>query len=189
MQNDREILSAQMDGEDGGASGTLFSAIAADDEARAVWARYHLIGDVIRDALIEVAPVEFAKQLQVGIDREPTVLAPRKADRSLLRLVAGFAIAASVATLAIVGIKQIAPEQQLNGVPKIATTAPVVPDEALLAVDGTGAQVQPGFDPLEESAHTHRRMNGYLVKFNAQRSSLGVPSVNPYVRIIGFEAD
>jgi negative regulator of sigma E activity len=116
-------------------------------------------------------------------------MAPRRTARPLLRPVAGFAIAASVAALAVVGIKQTAPEQQLNGTPEIATTAPAVTESVQLATARPDANARPDIEVIEESLPAHRRLNSYLVKFNEQRSSLGVPGVNPYVRIVGFESD
>jgi sigma-E factor negative regulatory protein RseA len=183
MQIKQETLSSVMDGATGSVDGATLGAIAADAEARATWARYHLIGDVMRDGLIEVAPPEFSDRLRLGIADEPTVLAPQTPARPLLRPVAGFAIAASVAALAVVGIKQLTPEQETT--PAIVASAPAMPGDARRAA----AEAQTVVDPRADSLHSQRRLNSYLVKFNEQRSSLGVPGVKPYVRIVGFEAD
>jgi sigma-E factor negative regulatory protein RseA len=184
MQNDQETLSTLMDGEMDGSGGATLGGIASAEDTRPVWARYHLIGDVIRDGLTEVAPPEFAERLRIEIGREPTVLAPRRRGRSLLRPAAGLAIAASVAALAVLGVKQLDPTQGLGPTPEISAAIPTVASEALIAAESPAA-----VDELQESLHSQRRLNSYLVKFNEQRLSLGVPGVNPYVRIVGFEPE
>lgn len=189
MQNDREILSNLMDGKIDSRDGAMLGRIAAEDDARAAWSRYHLIGDVMRDGLTEIAPVEFAARLHDEIAQEPTVLAPRRWRRSRLRPVAGFAIAASVAALAVVGINRMTPEQRLPNTPELAVTAPAAPGEVPMAGIEQSAAAQSAVDPFQGSHHSLRRLNSYLVKFSEQRSSLAVPGVNPYVRIVGFQPD
>lgn len=189
MQNIRETLSSAMDGASDSLDGTTLAAIAADEGARSTWARYHLIGDVMRDSLVEVAPSEFSERLRVEIATEPTVLAPQRQGRPMLRPVAGFAIAASVAAMAVFGIRQMTSEQQLDAAPAVAVSAPLAGGDALLAAETRRIEADPVVDPVEETFHSQRRLNSYLVKFNEQRSSLGVPGVNPYVRIVGFESD
>ena len=59
-----------------------------------------------------------------------------------------------------------------------------------LAVLARPPEAQPIIDRSNETTRpSQRRLNSYLVKFNAQRSSLAVPGVNPYVRIVGFQSD
>jgi len=189
MQNDQESLSTLMDGETDGRDGSTLGRIAATEDERSAWARYHLIGDVIRDGLTEVAPPEFAQKLRIEIGREPTILAPRRKARSLLRPAAGLAIAASVAALAVLGVKQLNPSQGLDPAPEIADVTPAVVGEPLIATQEHALESPNAVDRLHESLPSQRRFNSYLVKFNEQRSSLGVPGVNPYVRIVGFESN
>jgi sigma-E factor negative regulatory protein RseA len=163
-----------------------FAEIAREQQARATWARYHLIGDVLRDNVSEVAPATFAAQLAAKVGQEPTVLAPPRQERRSMRPSIWIAIAASVAALALIGVQQPAsiPAGDISPAVAIdtgaAATIVAAQDDALPALPA---------EVLQEPFHSQRRLNSYLVKFNEQRSSLGVPSVNPYVRIVGFESE
>lgn len=194
MHNDHETLSTVVDGELDVRDNQILPNIAANDGSRATWARYHLIGDVLRDSLADVAPANFSEQLRNKIDREPTMLIPHQAKRRWLTPAAGFAIAASVAALAVIGIQQLQPTPMAHDATEIAavTPAPVQApaiQEALVAPAQKIAESPVVLNPVQGSIQTQRRLNGYLVKFNEQRSSLGVPGVNPYVRIVGFESE
>ncbi len=204
MKTDHESLSAVVDGELDKSETKVLQSIAVDDRSRATWARYHLIGDVLRDSLTDVAPAAFSERLRTDVEQEPTMLLPRAVERPWLKPVAGFAIAASVAAIAVLGIQQnnIAPglgdATELVADSPASLPAPVAvtvtdqqiakAQEPLNPVSGS-IQTQEPLNPASGSIQTQRRLNGYLVKFNEQRSSLGVPGVNPYVRIVGFESE
>jgi sigma-E factor negative regulatory protein RseA len=189
MQNDNETLSAIVDGEIRSLDSQTLVSISLDDASRSTWARYHLMGDVMRDNLADVAPANFSEQLRIEIERQPTLLPRRGAGRRWQRPVAGFALAASVAAIAVLGIKEIGPAPASNGSDEVATVSPTPTPEELVAHVPNVAESPDILKPMPESIDTHRRLNGYLVKFNEQRSSLGVPGVNPYVRIVGFESE
>ena len=178
-----------MDDELGSSTATVLGRVANNNDDTVTWARYHLIGDVLRDPLTELAPPNFAAHLSSQIAQEPTLLAPKIRVRSWIRPVAGLAVAASVAAIVIAGVQQ-----------KFAS-----PDATPTLVDASTVElatprlvaIEPSEDKRELSPpenltavpHAPRRLNGYLVKFNEQRSSVGVPGVNPYVRIVGFETE
>jgi len=194
MQNDHEALSTVVDGELDVRDNQTLPNIAANDSSRATWARYHLIGDVLRDVLTEIAPTSFSERLVREIDREPTMLISRRARRPWLKPAAGFAIAASVAVLAVVGVQQMDPRHLSAASTTVATAveaarqAPPI-DHAIVVSEPQLVETTEIINPAPGSLQTQRRLNGYLVKFNEQRSSLGVPGVNPYVRIVGFESE
>lgn len=71
-----------------------------DEELRAAWDVYHLIGDALRG---HTAP-QIAEQVRARLAAEPTVLAPRRPERARPRLAwYPLAAAASVAAVALVG--------------------------------------------------------------------------------------
>lgn len=192
MQIDEQTLSSVMDGED--TTGKALAGVATNTPSRAAWARYHLIGDVLRDNSSAIAPAEFSASIAARIADEPTVLAPRERTRNTMRPVAGFAIAASVATLAVIGIGRMEPAGMSEPAAAIAVAPSVdaVPTPVAAAPAAALTVADPGPAPLELSRDAHpaqRRFNSYLVKFNEQRSNVGVPGVNPYVRIVGFESE
>lgn len=192
MQIDEQTLSSVMDGE--GTTGEALAGVAATNGTRAAWARYHLIGDVLRDNSSAIAPPEFAASISALIADEPTVLAPRQRTKSAMRPVAGFAIAASVATLAVIGIQRMEPNNVNSPAPTIAAAPAATPVPATATTApvfaSTVAETSPAPPELLHATHpAQRRFNSYLVKFNEQRSTVGVPGVNPYVRIVGFESE
>ena len=187
MQNDHETLSTVVDGEVGSLDRQTLVTIASDETSRTTWARYHLIGDVLRDNLTGVTSANFSEQVRAAVDQEPTVLTPGRGHRQWLTPAAGFAVAASVATLAVIGIKQMRPSP-LNDTDEIAVVAPAPTVNVAIPVTSVAGTPEI-LHPVPGSLDNRRRFNGYLVKFNEQRSSLGVPGVNPYVRIVGFESE
>ena len=185
MPTKHESISSWVDGVEPTDNGQPIAALASDADARATWARYHLIGDVLRNENAPYTP-SFAQLVAEQIASEPTILMPQVAKRPAHRPLLGFAIAASVATVAVLGARQLLPTDVPGGavepaVAVVATPNPVTP-VALTEPERTD-------DALSDSFKTQRRLNSYLVKFNEQRSSVGVPSVNPYVRIVGFESE
>jgi hypothetical protein len=132
--------------------------------------------------------MELADRVRGSLDLEPTVLAPRKLRQKLLRPAVGFAIAASVATVAVIGAQyyQGGRDSRMSLVQERFPSQAATPIAALEppATPPVGTEGSPRVSYLRDP-----RLNSYLVNFNEQRSSLGVPGVHPYVRIVGFEAE
>ena len=97
----KEKLSAMMDDAlDEGERERCVRRLEEDDELRAAWDVYHLIGDTLRG---HSAP-QVAAQVRARLAAEPTVLAPRRAERPGNRLAwYPLAAAATVAAVALVG--------------------------------------------------------------------------------------
>ncbi len=115
--------------------------VSSDENATHSWRNYHLIGDVIRGEVSETGNCLVSK-ISVALDQEPTILAPMRsshvgADDSASNVVglksaesgkndtlkaAGmFAIAASVALFAVLGISPAPVEQSGNNVVAVST--------------------------------------------------------------------
>ena len=118
-----EQLSELMDGEiDKARCGAALKSICDNDEQRQLWRMYHLIGDCLRgEAVSEPAN---ADSIMARLATEPTVLAPRRARTVDAKTRMALALAASVATLAVVGViasrQADAPVQMAQG----SATAP-----------------------------------------------------------------
>jgi sigma-E factor negative regulatory protein RseA len=117
-----ERLSAFVDGElFGGEHPNLDKFVAElDDDDRAAWSSYHLIGDALRSDELALSPAKssaFLSGFAARLDSEPHLLAPAAAPvaRRLLglrrRVVPAFAVAAAAATLTWIVVPQ------LQGVP------------------------------------------------------------------------
>lgn len=198
----REDLSALVDGEIAEHElPRLLDTLADDSGARRSWSRYHLIGDTLRAGAADHP--ERAPQAAV---------VPLPPPRRRLPL-GGLAVAASVATLAVVlaiGGGQVTEEEAplalaqgggegSSAASAVGETARGTFDDGLggnLRTAGAAALAAPAAtavadgqpDALPPLGAHDERLNGYLVNFNEQRSRLGMPGVHPYVRIVGFEA-
>jgi sigma-E factor negative regulatory protein RseA len=114
MTTSKENVSALMDDELH--SEQSINALLNDVSASAAWARYHLIGDTLRDDLPTQLDASLSKRIADALDLEPTILAPQPR-RSLfavmqpqisqfMRVVGQYGIAASVAVAVLVGVQQ-----------------------------------------------------------------------------------
>lgn len=184
-----ERLSAIVDDEIEATDQHVLTEIAADTVLKAAWGRYHLMGAVVRDELSTAAQFDLASRIHQQLAAEPTILAPRNRRREFRRPLAGLAIAASVATVAVLGFKP-GSSQETAGV--MAARDPMSLQSQSINTtfatgNGNGFQPVAAAVPTESSEQFHRKLNSYLVNFNEQRSNLGVPGVHPYVRVVGFE--
>lgn len=124
----KEQISAFMDGETDGRHQTQVSQMLKDPELMGVWSRYHLISDCLKQYMPNRIDKNLAENISISLRKEPAIIAPDRHAHPYIKPVAGFAIAASVAALAIFGIQQ----QQLGGPHEI-------PEEPLVqTVPGAG---------------------------------------------------
>ena len=104
----REHISAMMDDELETGSRFVVHAITDNPEHRSLWQRYHLIGDAMRGMLPGHIDLSLADRISSAIAREPALGAPKSQVTPTLRKPAvGFAIAASVAVIVILGVRQV----------------------------------------------------------------------------------
>jgi len=180
----REQLSALVDDELIHETSSVINTLLEDNEAKETWARYHLIGDSMRGHLPERIE-DIADNVSQAIASQPTILAPQKKSPGMMRPVIGFAIAASVAAVAIFNVQQAnqgpVRGQQVIAQSSIATTPPslaVTPQFATLQKEQAQAQQYRRLDP---------RMSRYLVNYNEYRVNTGVRSMPPHVRLVANE--
>ena len=170
----KEQISAFVDGEFTAEEGdSVIEHLTSDENAKRAWGRYHLIGEVMRSA-----DSQSQSENTVSSSADVVQLPPRGGSR-LTSPLAGLAIAASVAVLAVMFILR-------------ADTNPTTPAIAIAEQTSAPAtqdieRLNPALDTLVVPPQQDRRLEGYLVNFNEQRSRHGVPGVHPYVRIVGFD--
>ena len=198
-----ERISALVDGESGAFEARrLARELTTNESLKKRWARYHLIGDAMRDELPPRIPRGFSAQVMAQIHGEmpgyDSMLNPTRSRWS--KPLAGLAIAASVAAVSVLLLQTLTshsvsqtplevattpastslPEQPLPA-PK-ATTVAVVRDsndEAPMTVQPT-----PGdFKTLEVNI-VDSRMDSYLAT-HAEFASQ--PFLLPEVRVVGFD--
>jgi|GEM_PF-1104058 len=185
MYSFEEELSALVDGEHPATDAMLSQLITGNAEARERWSRYHLLGEILRDANPPPEMQSLASYVQEQLAGEPfhLVAKPRKLRPNLWAP----ALAASLAALGVWGVMTVA------HAPEPAVAPPSIADNAVSAPlfqPAAGLEtVQDADTPpaREAAAELRRRLNSYIVNFNEQRDSLAVPNVHPYVRIVGFD--
>jgi sigma-E factor negative regulatory protein RseA len=143
----------------------VFAEINGDPGLRATWGRYHLIRAALRKELDHVAPAGLCGTVARAIAAEPVqryALA-----RRLGKVVGGLAIAATVATVAILNFPTpLTPSRD---------TAPVASNRPATAV-AARTEARP-------SAATHP-LNAYLVEHNEFAPTAGMGNMLPYVRSV-----
>ena len=105
----------------------FIGSLCKDDEMKACLERYQMISDSMRNQLPAGIKQDFAHSVMTAIESEPTVLAPVTRPSIIpdfssivTKKVAGFAIAASVATIAVIGVQS----QNSDEPQQMATTMP-----------------------------------------------------------------
>ena len=161
--NNNEHLSALIDGENCDDKDVLEKLII-DDSMKSTWQRYHLISDCLRGNLPEKIHNNYLKNLNKLLHNEPTLLSPKKNKLFSREPLIGFAIAASVATLAVLNI------QHRNDIPSQTTTESVVMNEIIIdsqfdtfsfpeaPISAAAVQEDTEFDLLSK-----QRLNNYLI--------------------------
>jgi len=118
---DQELSAAERD--------RVLASLAGNPESVRAWRDYHLIGNIIRDE-VDVVGSDLSENIARSLENEPVVIAPGanpapRATPDLWRPVAMFAVAASMALVAVVTLGPV--NQPVDGVPGIASS-PTAPD-------------------------------------------------------------
>jgi len=185
-EHNKEQLSAFIDGEE--ESKQVLDNLIHDQEMKESWSRYHLIGDCLRDNLPAGISNQVSTHVSQALRDEPTVLAPKTTKRFNIKAITGFAVAASVAMVAVFSIQSgNEVNSASNSVPAIATS---VVQPRTFNFDVQNAQVLPATVKQSDTPDSiaNQRLNNYLINHNEYRSSAGVNAILPYVRVISIES-
>jgi len=145
--NMTQELSSLMDGELAAhEAGHAIGRCCGDEELKARWREYHLIGEALRGEVPR--PSASTRRIMDAIASEPTVLAPRRRPTASVGRIA-FAAAASVATVAVVGWIGMQDGGPPSG-PALASSAPA-------AVPVVAANVVP-LKNVNEYVVVHRQL-------------------------------
>jgi sigma-E factor negative regulatory protein RseA len=160
----KEMLSAFMDGE--ADDPRVIESLRQNDEARSSWASYHLIRDVITQHYV-VGARQISSSVATALHDEPTVLAPTRwfKPKKMLRHASGAAIAATIATIAILVVRQ----------------SPEIPQDIPQFAVGPITQ-----QPVRLTAAEENKLNGYIVSHNEYSASTRIKGMLPYTRIVSY---
>jgi sigma-E factor negative regulatory protein RseA len=108
-----EQISAFMDGElHETEHANLIHQICHDEQLKSRWQHYHLISDALKNNISSpvTAHCQFTQSVMAALENEPTVFAPtamKHKTSNVKQKIAGVAIAASVAAVAVIGVQSM----------------------------------------------------------------------------------
>lgn len=144
-------------------------------ELQGCWTRYHLISDVLRGNAPPAVDSGFSTQLQAAIDGEPPLVGYRSRTGSWYKPLAGLALAASVAAVAVLALRT-------DGTHAGVGTLPGAVQQSV--VDVAKATTRPNPTRADQA---DARLNMYLVDHNSYASLNSVYGVLPYVRMATYQ--
>jgi sigma-E factor negative regulatory protein RseA len=162
------------------------SEMSGDQELRALWDRYHLMGDALRGEPLNREARQIADRVRERLAAEPVTLIPRSRGipRRWIGPVFGSALAASVAAVALIaGPEWMSDDISAPGQPlQIAeNTGNRVPPEALY-VDHTGTYWNLKRPEVES------KLNSYLVNHQEYAPSTGMKGMLPFATFVSYDA-
>ncbi|MDZ7784904.1 MAG: sigma-E factor negative regulatory protein [Halioglobus sp.] len=191
----RESLSALMDGEaDELELQRVLASIDGDRNLRRAWSRYNAARAVMTGHAIGALELDISEKVSDAIRQQPLAEATAGGPgQRLLRPLASFAIAASVAVVVVLGGRQLAvvnsPGTLAEPVSVAARPSPVGVLNSLGATPvraSYGTQSLPGLQPATRSAYdelARQRMSRYMQQ-HAEHASLNSPQgLIPFARV------
>ena len=188
----KEHMSALVDGElEMRAATEVIDVLIEDEELRVRWSRYHMVRDVLRHKVYPDARDTLCDRVRNCLSDEPLHFpasrwSPRQW-RHTLKPMAGMALAASVAVIAILAVRGLDPP---TDVPQRAELASPTGGAVIPASATSQGQIRPAslkrlqWNTTEPAVAN--RLNGYLVNHSEH---LGGPirGMHPYARIVGYD--
>ena len=190
-EQSREQISALVDGELEHSAPFILNALRDNQEYKKIWHHYHLIGECLRGNLPRHIDMNLADRISRIIQNEPAQITATKSTilTPLLKPVIGFAIAASVTVVVILGMKQANMGPAAIPAPTVAVNQKETPANYQLARITAEPAIQNNAQNFEANADAQTRLNRYLVNHNEYRSNAGVQGMLPYVRIVAHEVE
>ncbi len=190
-EQSREQISALVDGELEDGAPFILNALRDSQEYRKIWHHYHLIGECLRDNLTRHVDMHLADRISRIIQNEPAIRSAAKTTtrNPLLKPVIGFAIAASVTVVVILGVKQAGIGPAATQAPTVAANHTETSAKYQVARITGEPSVPHQTQGYQASADAQSRLNRYLVNHNEYRSNAGVQGMLPYVRIVAHEVE
>ena len=151
----------------------LLKQLAGDAELSRRLSRFQIISDALQNHLPEISSTGFHERVQAALADEPPVQ-QHSTLATLFKPVAGLALAASVAMIAVLSLQSVRQEGP-GAIPAVAS-APVHDSYIRAAADDA---VQP-----EEPAGGAQNLDVYLVNHSEFAVSRGIL---PYMRLVGHD--
>ena len=163
------LMDSDLDGRD---NPRLIDRMEGDMELKATWARYCLIGDVMRSSHAPLPDKDFSARISAAIAEEPTILAPSSLHTkfTVRPRIVSLGLAASLAVAAVLVGKS------MNDHADVFQVASHDKPPQTQVADKTGGAVENQADS---------QFNDYLVMHNETAYMAGSAGMLPYVRLAG----
>lgn len=174
-------LSSLLDGElEEDRHQAVFSALRDDTELRSTWSNYHLVGDALRHT--SRLDMDLTARIMADLQREPTILAPRRDHGqpmrgALLRYAAAIAGVGAVAWLALSEPATMSATDRARTSQSIATLAQAT--QTMVAPASNSRLVQ-----TQEQDNERHRLQSYLVAHQAYSPGNRFDGGAGYVRTV-----
>ena len=189
----KQKISELMDGEMEHGAQTTLDQMTMDKAMLHLWERYHMISDALNQELPVAIDRTLAGRIADKISAEPYILAPAGIfSNRIFKQAVGFALAASVTAIAILGARynndnNLALEQK-KPVQIVDNSQDLNPGPLQYTFPASSTSVTTETEDVEIQPETNSRLSSYLVNYNEYRASqTGVQGIIPYVRIISNE--
>jgi sigma-E factor negative regulatory protein RseA len=163
--------------------------LKSNQASQAVWSRYHLIGDAMRNELGQFHDPEMARLISQRLAREPAVLVPPviKRHSNKKRAFTGLAIAASLTAVAVVMAPQLinpggseAPNQLASSNQLPVSNQTTAKNTIYVAEDGTRWE-------LLKKPKVESRLNDYLLNHQDLSPSGNIKGIMPYATFVSYD--
>lgn len=164
----------------------LVRRFGADRNLRLCWERYHLIGEAMRKGLPQVDTRGFADRVMSALGAEPVREEPVRAGMLayLGKALAGMAVAASVAAVAVIGLRNDAGHSSQSMAAAPSEIVPANPQfNVMPASYGTVSNATWNGNTPDVQA----QLGNYLINHNEMAASLSQPGVLPYFYIATYD--
>ncbi len=154
----------------------LIDSLLNDKEIKAKWVSYNLMSDVLNDRDQHKVDKAWFTELSEKLDKEPAILAPhvmRAFKHKVVKQIAGLAVAASVAMVAILSVQQTQVSKTES-----ATQIAQLPSQRALA----SSEIRPVTLRLNKAAES--KLNGYLVNHYEHSITGKMQGLIPYMRMV-----
>lgn len=177
-----ENLSAVSDGE-ATYDDVMSRLVANNTDFQKQWNHTHLIRDVMQGHKVSRDALTISQRVSEALENEATVLSPKKrfASNDMLKQAGGFAIAATIAVVAVLTVQQrgFSPQGETTNIASIpsSTVSPVSHDIQNVVNKQKSPRV---------SLAVERKLNSYIVNHNEYSTASKMQGMLPYVRIVGY---
>jgi len=147
------------------------------------WYRYHLIGDAIRQETGPLIDARLVEQIAGRLKDEPVIIAPNALKARSVKWhkpTAGFAIAASVALMAITFAPQLVNQETGSEPHKEIASAQPSTERIYVAEDGTRWE-------LLKRPDVESRLNSYLVNHQEFSPAGNMKGIMPYATFVSYD--